>query len=145
MEGCSRAVNVVSSINRVIPHLSSKDQEQNLADSHQLVIRTGLFRERLPILRYFYFFTVQKKSKIVDRRRGRTQLASPTRKTAAANQALRAGTHLSASRSRRGYSSPLVSPEARRAGQGPCHHGDDRRRAGGCPVPRIRASSVGFS
>jgi hypothetical protein len=33
---------------------------------HQLVIRARLFGERLPILRYFYFPTVQKKPKIVD-------------------------------------------------------------------------------
>jgi hypothetical protein len=35
LEGCSRAVNVVFSINRVIPHLSPKDQEQTLTGSHQ--------------------------------------------------------------------------------------------------------------
>jgi hypothetical protein len=34
LEGCSRTVNVVSSINRVIPCLLSKDQEQILTGSH---------------------------------------------------------------------------------------------------------------
>ena len=50
----------------------------------------------------------------------------------------RAGTHLSASRARRGYSSIFaVSPRARRAGRGPSSHGgDDRRRAGGCHSAR---------
>jgi hypothetical protein len=66
LEGCSRAMNIVSSISRVIPHLSSKGQEQTLAGSHQLVIRVRLFVERLPILCYFYFPTVQKKLKIVE-------------------------------------------------------------------------------
>jgi hypothetical protein len=62
----SRAMNVVSSINRVIPHLSLKDQEQTVVGSH-LVIRARLFGERLPILRYFFYFpTVQKKPKIVE-------------------------------------------------------------------------------
>jgi hypothetical protein len=35
LEGCTQAVNAISSINRVIPRLSSKDQEQTLAGSHQ--------------------------------------------------------------------------------------------------------------
>jgi hypothetical protein len=36
-QSCSQAVNVVSFINRIIPRLSSKDQEQTLMGSHQLV------------------------------------------------------------------------------------------------------------
>jgi hypothetical protein len=38
-------VNVVSSINRVIPRLSSKDQEQTLTGSHQLVSEPSTWKE----------------------------------------------------------------------------------------------------
>jgi hypothetical protein len=43
LEGCSRAVNIVSSISRVIPRLSSNDQEQTLAGSHQgvFIVKTS--------------------------------------------------------------------------------------------------------
>ena len=64
LEGCSRAVNVVSS-NRVIPPLSSKDRAQTLAGSHQLVIRARFIGERLSILCCFNFPVLQKSQKIV--------------------------------------------------------------------------------
>jgi hypothetical protein len=39
---------------------------RSVSDHSELVIKARLFGERLPILRYFYFPTVQKKPKIVE-------------------------------------------------------------------------------